>query len=166
MMSMHPGTEYEQLRATRKCAASGRELRAGETVYSVLLADGGKLVRNDYAAEAWHGAPENAVGWWKSTLGQHDKPRLHWAPNDVMLDLLDQLAADPAQADMRYVLALVLVRRRVCRLEESEQDEHGREQLVLFCPRREQQYRVPVSAPDGNRVQEIQDELARVLFGK
>ena len=67
---------------------------------------------------------------------------MHWAPNDVMLDLLEQLADDPARADMRYVLALLLVRRRVCRLEETQHGEPGHEQLVLLCPRREQEYRV------------------------
>jgi hypothetical protein len=156
--------DYEQARCTRRCTVTGRELGPGETVYSVLLAEGAKLVRHDYAAESWEGAPEGAVGWWKSQLPQRDAKRIHWAPNDVMLDLLEQLADDQPHADMRYILALLLVRRRVCRLEESEHDEQNHESLVLFCPRREREYRVPVATPNEQRTKEIQDELARLLF--
>jgi hypothetical protein len=67
---------------------------------------------------------------------------------------------------MRYVLALLLVRRRVMRLEEQEYDERGAEVLVLYCPRRDTTYRVPAIAPDPSRIDEIQEELAKLLFAK
>jgi len=81
-----------------------------------------------------------------------------------MLDLLDQLAQDPERADMRYVLALLLIRRRVCRLEQTVRDEENQETLHLVCPRRQTEYRVAVAMPDESRAQEIQNELARLLF--
>jgi len=156
--------EYDHVRCTRRCAVTGRELRPGEAFYSVLVAEGATLARRDYAAEAWQGAPDKAVGWWKSQIEDRSDKRIHWAPNDVMLDLLEQLADDVARADMRYILALLLVRRRVCRLEETLQDDARRETLRLFCPRREQEYLVTVVAPNPERTREIQDELARLLF--
>jgi hypothetical protein len=156
--------EYDHVRCTRHCATTGRELQPGEEFYSTLSAEGANLVRRDYSVESWQGPPEGAVGWWKSHLPARDGKRLHWAPNDVMLDLLEQLADDPAHADMRYVLALLLVRRRVCRLEETEHDEQQHETLVLYCPRKEAEYRVPVAMPDEQRIKEIQEELARLLF--
>jgi hypothetical protein len=156
--------EYDRAHCTRRCATTGRELRPGEMFYSALIAEGSNLVRHDYSTEAWQGPPENVVGWWKSKLPPREGFQMHWAPNDVMLDLLEQLADDPARADMRYVLALLLVRRRVCRLEENQHDTPGLEQLVLFCPRREQEYRVNVSTPGEARIKEIQEELARLLF--
>jgi hypothetical protein len=156
--------EYEGARCTRRCATTDRELRPGETIYSVLMSEGSNLVRYDYSAEAWQGPPEKAVGWWKSQLPAREGVRIHWAPNDVMLDLLEQLANDPTRADMRYMLALLLVRRRVCRLDETKRDESGSETLVLFCPRREQEYHVQVAVPDEVRAKEIQDEMARLLF--
>ena len=122
------------------------------------------MVRHDYSAEAWSGPPEHVVGWWKSQVERSEPQKIRWAPNDVMLDLLEQLADDPARADMRYVLALLLVRRRVCRMEEnrgSQEDDHN---ILLVCPKRETEYRVKVTPPDANRAVEIQNELARLLF--
>jgi hypothetical protein len=156
--------EYDRVHCTRRCAVTGRELQPGEMFYSALMADGGNLVRHDYSVEAWQGPPEKAVGWWKSQLPAREGTQVHWAPNDVMLDLLEELASDPTRADMRYVLALLLVRRRVCRLVETDRSQPGQEQLVLFCPRREQEYRVNVSTPSQERIKQIQEELARLLF--
>jgi hypothetical protein len=155
--------EYEHTRFTRRCAVTGRELRAGELIYSVLVAEGGNLVRQDYSAEAWPGAPAGAVGWWKSRVEDTGKKPVRWAPNDVMLDLLEQLACDPSKADVRYVLALLLVRRRVCRLETPKPDEEPGT-LRIYCPRREQEYRVAIAAPNTERAKEIQEELAKLLF--
>jgi hypothetical protein len=67
---------------------------------------------------------------------------------------------------MRYVLALLLVRRRVLREDEPELDEQGRQVLVLYCPRRDATYKVPTAIPTEARINEIQEELAKLLFAK
>ena len=54
-----------------------------------------------------------------------------------MLHFWDELADQPDKQDMRYVLTLLLIRRRVFRLEEEKRDPQGRELLVVYCPRRE-----------------------------
>ena len=89
--------------------------------------------------------------------------KLHWAPNDVILHYFEQLNGKDDQQDVRYVLALLMVRRRIVRLEDTEQDENG-EIFVLYCPRKELEYRVDVVEPTPDRVREIQEEVARLLF--
>lgn len=158
--------DYQIQRCTRRCAVTDRELKPGETFYAVLVVEGATLARHDYSPESWQGPPEGAVGWWKSQVPSPDAHRMHWAPNDVMLDFFDELEQQPERQDIRYVLALLLVRRRVMRLEEEARQEDGRGMLVLYCPRREATYRVPVVMPDEPRINEIQQELARLLFAR
>lgn len=155
--------DYEVQRSTRRCAATGRDLVPGEEYFSALVEEGSDLVRRDYAKEAWQGPPEDAIGWWKSQIPSAETKRMHWAPNDVMLHFFEQLESQPHRQDMRYVLALLLVRRRVMRLEEEARDDGG-ETLVLYCPRRDATYRVPVVMPDEARIDAIQEELAKLLF--
>jgi hypothetical protein len=155
--------DYEVQRCSRRCAGSGRELAPGETFYSVLISEEAELRRCDYSAEMWKGPPAEAIGWWKSQIPDRHASRRHWAPNDVMLQFFDELSDQPHRQDMRYVLALLLVRRRVMRLEESQTDAEGREVMVLYCPRRETTYQVPSAVPEKSRVDEIQEELARLL---
>lgn len=158
--------DYEIQRCTRRCAVTDRELKPGETFYAVLVAENATLTRHDYSPEAWQGPPEGAVGWWKSQVPSPDARRMHWAPNDVMLQLFDELEHQPERQDMRYVLALLLVRRRVMRLEEEARQEDGSETLVLYCPRRETTYQVPAVMPDESRINEIQQELSGLLFAR
>lgn len=156
--------DYEIQRCTRHCSVTERDLAPGEDFYSALVSDGAELVRLDYSIDAWSGPPQNAVGWWKSRMPVANEKRMRWAPNDVMLEFFEQLEQQPDKQDMRFVLALLLVRRRVMRLEEKELAENGAEILVLYCPRRQTTYKVPESAPEDSRIEEIQEELARLLF--
>jgi len=155
--------DFEIERCTRRCADTGKELGPGETFYSVLVEEEGQLRRHDYSEAAWRGPPAQAIAWWKSQILDPRARRVNWAPGDVMLEFFDELEGQPERRDMRYLLALLLVRRRVMRLEETERDAEGRETLALYCPRREATYRVPVVAPAPERVKSIQEELARLL---
>jgi hypothetical protein len=155
--------DYEIPHCTRHCSVTGREFTPGEKFYSAVVAEGAELVRRDFARDAWTGPPEKCVGWWKSQMPGADARRMHWAPNDVMLQLFEQLEGEPEKQAMRYLLALLLVRRRVMRLDETERDGQGRETLVLYCPRRDATYRTPVVVPDEAGINQIQEELARLL---
>jgi len=155
---------YEIQRFTRHCAATGRELAPGEEFYTALVAAGAELRRLDYSVEAWQGPPEGALACWKSRVAAHDARRPRMAPNEVLLELFVGLEGVPEKEDMRLVMALLLVRRRVLRLEGREKDDAGRDLLVLHSPRDDVTYRVADVMPSEARAKEIQDELSRLLF--
>ncbi len=157
--------DFDVQRCTRRCYETEREFRAGETLYSVLVPEGADVVRRDYCEEAWQGPPEEAIGWWKCLMPESDGRKVNWAPNDVMLHYFQQLDGQDDKVDMRYVLALLMVRRRILKLEESQSDEAGRELLVLHCGRNDTEYKVLVADPTPERITEIQNELAVMLFG-
>jgi len=155
--------DYEIPRCTRQCHVTGREIGPGEAFYSVLAETPQGTQRQDISIEAWQGPPPDAVGWWKTQREEAGKRAHSGAPNDVVLDFFERLETQPEAQDLRYVLALFLIRRRVFRMEETEKDEHGREVLVVECPRRETTYRVTAIMPEEPRVQQIQDEISRLL---
>jgi hypothetical protein len=160
--------DFEVVKSTRTCAGSGREIAAGEAYYTVLSKDGAQVKRQDYSAEAWQGPPEDAIGWWKSVMpAREGSKKQKLAPSEVMLQLFAELEDSPEQYDLRYVLTLLLIRRRLMRLEETVQDDEanpGAETMVLYCPRDEQTYRVRVVDPSEPRVAEIQDYLGKLLY--
>lgn len=165
-MRLFDAMDYEVERCTRHCAASGREFQEGEEFYSVLVAEGANVRRYDYALDAWHGPPESSLGYWKSRMPtretQANKAKL--APGEVMLQLFAEWENVPEKQDMRYVLALLMVRRRILRLEDTLLDEPEGEVLLLYSPRDENFYRAPVVMPGEARIREIQEELGRLLF--
>jgi len=152
--------DFEVQRCARRCCVSSRELREGETYYSALVPVGSAVERRDYAAESWTGAPEGALGWWKAQVPTPQSKKARLAPSDVLLEYFNELAERPEEQDTRYVLALLLVRRRVLRMEEGDDDER----LTLYCPREDATYQVAVAMPDEARAAEIQDRLAQLLY--
>ena len=166
--------EFDVQRCARKCAATDRALEPGDVCYSVLEIAGADVIRKDFCAEGWAGAPEAAFGWWKSRIPEPTAKKIKLAPNDVLLELFDQLAEWPDQQDLRYVLTLLLVRRRVLRvdLSQGELGEHpqvgasesGTELMTVYCPKRDANYEVTVDMPSGDRIDEIQQQLSELLI--
>lgn len=161
--------DFDIQRCTRRCAATDRPLEPGEACYSILEVQGAEIVRKDFSQEAWSGPPEKAFGWWKSRIPEPTAKKIKLAPNDVLLELFDQLAEQPGRTDMRYVLALLLVRRRVMRVEPPSQWSHQTteshvETMAVYCPKREATYELPVVTPCGERIEEIQQQLSELLI--
>jgi hypothetical protein len=161
--------DFEIQRSTRRCAATDRALEPGELCYSVLEVRGADVVRKDFAASEWKGPPTEAFGWWKSRVPEPHGKKIKLAPNEVLLRLFDELAERPESEDMRYVLALLLVRRRVLRLDGPGLGEAKPSQLTdvqtmtVFCPVREMSYDVAAAMPSDERIDEIQKQLGDLL---
>lgn len=157
-------------RVTRCCAASGRDLLPGDAIVSVLLDEAGEVVRRDYTASAWSDPPAEAIAWWRSQLpgGGQAGP----APREVLLQLLDEWADRPDQTAARYVLALLLLRRRVLRpladgfltgLRGDPTQSEPTPTLRLTCRERDEPFEVVVATPTAQEAALIQERLSELL---
>ena len=156
--------DFQFQKCSRRCLATDEEFKPGDVFYSVLVDEQGELVRRDYAEAAWPGPPDDSLGWWQSRMPDPTSNRVDWAPSDVMIHYFEQLADTASRQDLRYVLALLMIRRRIVRLEDTEANEQGQAQMVLYCPKNEKEYRVTVVHPAQTRVEEIEQALAGMLF--
>jgi hypothetical protein len=111
--------EYKVSRCSRRCHALDRPLREGEWYYSVVLANdddsGSDFERRDYAAEAWQEPPAGAIGWWKSRMPTAAEKKLVPAPPAVLVGMLRQMGQSSQCAKQRYLLALMLMRKKIVR---------------------------------------------------
>jgi hypothetical protein len=165
--------DFEVQRCTRRCAATDRSLEPGEECYSVLETEGANVVRKDFSIEVWKGPADNAFGWWKSRVPEPTAKKIKLAPNEVLLELFEKLADEPVQQDLRYVLALLLVRRRVLKVDVGDEVQtdvaadpclHSEEFMTLHCPKRDTTYKVAAVVPTGERIEEIQQQLSSLLI--
>jgi hypothetical protein len=129
-------TDYQIQPNTRRCTLSGRELQAGEKYWSVLLDEGGKFIRKDYGAEAWQGPPPGAFSFWVGRVPPPQGKRRPPIDDDLLMDCFQRLEGqnEPGRVNFRYVLALLLMRRRRFKFEEAHQQD-GQEVLDLRCTR-------------------------------
>lgn len=157
--------DFEVRNCSRSCAATERALGPGDTYFSVIQAEGADVVRLDYSAEAWEGPPEDSLGWWRSKVPTRDGSTPKLAPTDVMLNLFGTLADREADEEFRYLLGLLLMRRRVIRREDSFQNEAGKEVLLIFCPRRNERSELIVSEPNAEGAVLLQERMVELLYG-
>ena len=155
--------DFEVQKFTRVCAKTEKEFKPGDRFYSYLIRDGGETVRQDVAASEWDGPPEDCVGWWKSEVPDPKSKKLNWAPHEVMLHYFSETEGKPEEQDLRYILALLMIRRRILRLEDTQHDDSGREIMMLYCSRNESEYEVPVVSLTLERTEEVQAILSNLL---
>jgi hypothetical protein len=156
--------DYEIAHCTRRCAVGGRALAPGESYYSTLHLERGAAVRRDYAADVWTGPPTDAVAWWQARIADGAAGKSRLAPNEALLNLFAALAEEPAEAKFRYVLGLLLLRRRLVKHEGERSDAFG-EVLLLDCPQRDEQFELRVAAPSAERTAELERRLGELLGG-
>src|SRR5688572_13606972 len=112
-------TDYQLGTGDRMCCVTGRALKPGEACYSVLLQDGAALVRRDYSRDSWSGPPAGAIGYWLGKVPAREQDRRPAIDDEVLLDCFRRLEGqdDPARVNFRYVVALLLMRRRRLKFE-------------------------------------------------
>jgi hypothetical protein len=127
-------TDYQIQANARRCAATGRELLPGEKYYTALFDDSGRFVRRDFCEDAWPGPPEGSFGFWSGRIPPAREPDRPTIDDDQLMDFFLQLEhqTEPARVKLRYVVALLLVRRKRLQLEIGQSDSHV---LTLRCKR-------------------------------
>ena len=156
--------DFDVKRRSRVCSVTERELGPGETYYSVLIEQDEEVVRLEISSSAWEGPPESTISWWQARIPERDPNRFFWAPDNVIIDYFESFADDPDKEVERYVLALLLIQKRIFRLTDSETDEEGTETMYLACSRKKSQYEISVANPPTEEIESIQEELVNLLF--
>ena len=159
-------TEYDIQGPARVCAATGRELQPGDRFFAALVTDAGKLVRTDFAADAWRGPPAGAVAFWAGKVPPvGHKPRKPVVNDDLLLDCFDRLkeSADPDGLNFRYVAALLLMRRKRFKFEDAARDDAGRDVMIVKDARGGAVHHVIDPRLTDEQVTAVQTEVFRVL---
>jgi len=164
VMSKGVGYDYQIQANTRRCAVTGLELKPGERYYSVLIDEGTTLMRQDYSLASWQGPPEGAFSFWQGKLPEGTAPRRPPIDDEILMECFGRLEGDlePARLSFRYVLTLLLVRRKRLRLEDVRQ-EGGQEVLCLRDARSGARHQVIDPALPDDELEAVQDDVFQLL---
>jgi hypothetical protein len=158
-------TDYQIQAPTRRCAVTGRELQPGEKYVTALLDEGGRFARRDFGPDAWVGPPDNAIAHWAARVPAHgEAAKRPPIDDDLLAECFQRLdgAAEPGQVQFRYVVALLLMRRKRFKFEDVTKDAAG-ETLILRDIRTGDRYHVADPGLTEEAMTAVQDEVFRVL---
>ena len=135
---------YDIIKTQDVCAQTGQVIEVGEEHIAALIEtpEEESLVRTAYTLEAWEKGPNlpphaTLFGFWKRTLPEKDERPKQLVSPDEMFDLFEQLAeaTETRQTTFRYLLALMLMRKKVLVFERAE-TAHGDEPGILVVRQR------------------------------
>lgn len=158
---------FEIARSTGVCAASGRKIEVGERYVAVLAEREGDeaLVRLDFDQREWKRGsrpkpPLRLFGSWIATMTAPDAKKRPLIDDNALLDLFDQLdgVEEPRRVSFRYVLALLLIRKRLLKYEETRRDHIGGRPVMVV--KRAGSTRAALSTPEAEVVDPGMDEQA------
>ena len=161
-------------RRTRVCARTGATLDASRPFYSALVEKSGPVraedafERLDFSPEAWPEADKTTfLSFWRNKGREGESGRGAAIDYDRLLEFFDSLegSEEPGRRLFRYVLALILVRRRRLRLEGMDRTPEG-DRLRLH-DRREGGRRLEALAPEAGReeLEKVQERLNHIFDG-
>lgn len=159
--------QWELARPTGVCTVTGRELREGEEYYAVLFEDEDSLRRADYCLEAWDGPPEGAFCHFRTRVPVREaakKPLL--VDNDMLVNLFLRLAdqTEPLRLQFRFVLALILMRKRLLRYEQTVHDS-GAEYWLMRLAKEQSVHRVLNPHLTDEQTEGVSRQLSAILHG-
>ena len=107
---------YEVSRPQGVCAVTGQPIAADEKFMAALRETSAGFERVDVSMGAW---PEfdkkDVVAYWQTTMPKHEQKKKLFVDDEVLCQLFERLAEtmEPAKLNFRFVLALVLMRKRM-----------------------------------------------------
>jgi hypothetical protein len=135
---------YPHARSTGRCAATGEAFATGQPIMALLLETPRGIERVDYSVVSWEqgSRPEaGVIGLWRGVHQAEPAPRDALVSDEELLDIFESTngaaasESDAKQLRFRYVLTLLLLRKRLLR-GVGTRIEHG--QPVMLVERKGQ----------------------------
>lgn len=158
-------SDWKIRRLRGECAKCGRAFETdGERVLTQVRFVDEELVREDFHPECWE-EPKDAIYWWATRREVKGKKTLalDFELIERLFFQLEERSEDKIR-ELRYLLCLMLMRKRRLKLVKVQRGPEG-EAMLVRRPRRKEEWRVFVYDFDPERLDVLRGELATLLDG-
>jgi len=127
--------DWEINKPLGQCCGSGRKIESGEEYYGALVETEQGLQRRDFSNEYWEREKPPVYCFWKTKLAAPNEKKQLFVSDDMLMAFFERLApeTDPEKVSFRFVLALVLMRKRRLKYDATKMD-RDREIWCLRIP--------------------------------
>jgi hypothetical protein len=167
---------YDVQRPSGTCAFTGEEIPPGDNYIASLVEydheEGGLgLKRVDVSLAQWEkgSRPEQLFCYWRTQMPQPQEKKKLLVDDDVLMNLYRRLE-DADQDDrlaFRFVLSLILMRKRLLRYDGTEKRDDGQEWWIMSAkkPDADERELLPVMDPhlDEQRIEQVTEQLSEIL---
>ncbi|KPK41160.1 MAG: hypothetical protein AMJ65_09975 [Phycisphaerae bacterium SG8_4] len=159
-------SDWEVNKPLGQCSGSGRRIEHGEEYFGALVMVEEGLQRQDFCAEYWESEKPDVFCHWKTKLPEPGHRKQLFVDDQMLMAFFERLAreTDPEKINFRFVLTLVLMRKRLLKYHESR-TEDGKEIWRLRMPGDKSAELVEVVNPhlDAEQIEQLSSQMGEIL---
>jgi hypothetical protein len=147
-----------------ECCGTGRKIEPGEEYFGALVEGQEGLERRDYSAEYWEKESPEVFCYWKTKLADPDEKKELFVSDEMLMAFFERLAneTDQEKVNFRFVLALVLMRKRKLKYDATRIDE-GKEIWVLRVVGQKDMAEVVNPHLDDEQIEQLTSQIGQIL---
>jgi hypothetical protein len=156
--------DWEINRPLGQCSGSGRKIESGEDYYGALVESEQGLLRRDFSSEYWEREKPPVFCFWKTKLAAPNEKKQLFVSADMLMAFFERLAGetDPEKLNFRFVLALVLMRKRRLKYDATKRD-GGHEIWCLRVAGEKDLVEVVNPHLDENQIEVLTSQIGQIL---
>lgn len=156
--------QWEVESASGVCGITGRAFVEGEEFYTVLFEEGESFRRADFAADSWEGPPEGCFCCFKSRTPVKEKKKKLLVDSEMLIGFFRRLEdeGEPVRMQFRFVLALLLMRKRLLQYESSRTTD-GQEVWEMLLTYDKSTHRVVNPHLTDDQIEDVSRQLSAIL---
>ncbi len=168
MAAVSPGQsrdKYEVARPAGRCAVSGRELAPDEKFMAALRETAEGFERLDVALEHWADFDKtDLLASWQTTMPRPEQKKKLLVDDEILREIFHRLqgATEPAKVNFRFVLGLILMRKRML-IYETTRVEEGTEVWVVRMKGQEQTLDLVNPRLTEAQVAEVSQQMSEII---
>ncbi|UCE49864.1 MAG: hypothetical protein JSW47_06860, partial [Phycisphaerales bacterium] len=127
--------DWEINKPLGQCYGNGRKIEYGEDYFGALVETEEGLQRRDFCADCWESHKPEVFCHWKTRLPEPGQKKQLFVDDQMLMAFFERLGnkTDPEKINFRFVLTLILMRKRLLKYDESK-TEDGKEIWRLKIP--------------------------------
>ncbi len=149
-----------------RCSATGRDFAEGEVFHTLLFRSREGFSREDLCEEAWQerDPAKTPFSFWKSKYEPPPPPAPEALGKQTAEELLRRFMEEPGEghANVRYILALMLERKRLLKPVETKEEE-GQRLLIYEHRATGEVFVIPDPGLRLDQIEAVQREVAELL---
>jgi hypothetical protein len=159
-------TEWDIQSRADACTACQRPFADKEAYHTLLSTDAAGYARRDLCATCFAGAGRDGViSYWQGEYKVPPPPPPEAIQKETAETLLRKLveSTDPSHASARYILAVMLERKRILKHRDTVHEDGGGELLVYEHARTGESFTIPDPKLRLDQLAQVQEEVSALL---
>jgi len=160
--------EYDIGKPAGRCAQCDRQLQAGEAFVATIKETPESLAREDFCTGCWAAWPRgdsDVLALWRSRVPTEKEKKRLLVDDEVIVSFFERLEVtdEPAKINFRFILALVLMRRKLLVYDRMRKEPDGRDVWLLHFKGDERTHEVIDPHMDDEKIAEVSQQLNQIM---